>query len=55
MKENQFQERKTRRKMILSRIICEIPWVPYIVSIKKLNPGKSTGLKSSAKGHILLQ
>ena len=40
---------------MLPTIKCEIPWVQYIVFIKKLTTAKSKALKSSAKQHILTQ
>ena len=40
---------------MLSKVKCEITWVPYIVFTKKLTTVKDKDLKSSAKRHIITQ
>ena len=40
---------------MLSKVKCEITWVPYIAFTKKLTTVKDKDLKSSAKRHIITQ
>ena len=44
-KKNQFKQTKSFRNMDLSKIQCEIPWVPYIVFIKKLTTARKQRFK----------